>query len=73
MTTSWASSTDVSNRESVSSSSTNRNEQRKPVNEHSRSSSEGSLFSDSDNQNDESNTSALIDQERRPTFLMPTL
>ncbi len=73
MTTSWASSTDASNRESVSSSSTNRNEQRKTVNEHSRSSSEGSLFSDSDNQQDESNTSALIDQERRPTFLMPTL
>jgi len=73
MTTSWASSTDVSNHESVSSSSTDKNEQRKIINEHSRSSSEGSLFSDSDNQQDESNRSALIDHERRPTFLMPTV
>jgi hypothetical protein len=73
MTTSWASSTDVSNHESISSSSTNKNEQRKIINEHSRSSSEGSLFSDSDNQNDQSNLSVLIDQERRPTFLMPTV
>ncbi len=73
MTTSWASSTDISNHESVSSSSTDKNEQRKIINEHSRSSSEGSLFSDSDNQQNESNISALIDQERRPTFLMPTV
>jgi hypothetical protein len=73
MTTSWASSTDVSNHESISSSSTDKNEQRKIINEHSRSSSEGSLFSDSDNQQDESNRSALIDHERRPTFLMPTV
>ncbi|UJR27386.1 hypothetical protein I4U23_008676 [Adineta vaga] len=35
MTTSWASSTDASNRESVSSSSTDQNEQRKILNEHS--------------------------------------
>jgi hypothetical protein len=74
MTTSWASSTDVSNHESVSSStSTNKNEQRKIINEHSRSSSEGSLFSDSDNQQNQSNISVLIDQERRPTFLMPNV
>ena len=73
MTTSWASSTDASNRESVSSSSTDKNEQRRIVHEHSRSSSEGSLFSDSDNQPDESNLSVLIDQERRATFLMPTV
>ena len=75
MTTSWASSTDASNRESVSSSSTNQNEQRKILNEHSRSSSEGSLFSDSEQQPNPSpsNQSSLIDQERRPTFLMPTV
>ncbi len=73
MTTSWASSTDASNRESVSSSSTDKNDQRKIINEHSRSSSEGSLFSDSDNQHDELNISSLIDQERRPTFLMPSV
>jgi hypothetical protein len=73
MTTSWASSTDASNRESVSSSSTDKNDQRKMIDEHSRSSSEGSIFSDSDHQQDELNTSALIDQERRPTFLMPTV
>jgi hypothetical protein len=47
MTTSWASSTDASNRESVSSSSTDKNDQRKMIDEHSRSSSEGSIFSDS--------------------------
>jgi hypothetical protein len=73
MTTSWASSTDGSNRESASSSSTDKNDQRKIIKEHSRSSSEGSLFSDSDNQHDESNILSLIDQERRPTFLMPTV
>ncbi|CAF1602833.1 unnamed protein product [Adineta steineri] len=75
MTTSWASSTDDSNRESVPSSSSppiDRKEQRKIIHENSRSSSEGSLFSDSDNQQNESNLSVLIDQERRPTFLMPT-
>ncbi|CAF0808808.1 unnamed protein product [Rotaria sordida] len=76
MTTSWASSTDGSNRESTSSSSsaTHNNEQRKMINQHSRSSSEGSLFSDSDNQQDESNISVLNgDHERRPTFLMPNI
>lgn len=73
MTTSWTSSTDSSNRESISSSITNTNEQRKRFDEHSRSSSEGSLFSNSDRQQDELNTSALNDDERRPTFLMPNV
>jgi hypothetical protein len=74
MTTSWASSTDASNHDSVSSStSTDKNEQRKMINDHSRSSSEGSLFSDSDLQQDQSNMPVLIDKERRPTFLMPTV
>ena len=75
MTTSWASSIDISNHESVisSSSSTDKNEQRKIIHEHSRSSSEGSLFSNSDLQHDESNRLALINQERRPTFLMPNI
>ena len=73
MTTSWASSTDVSNHDSISSSSTNKDVPRKKIDEHSRSSSEGSLFSDSDNQPNEVHPSSLIDQERRPTFLMPTV
>ncbi|CAF0972228.1 unnamed protein product [Rotaria magnacalcarata] len=73
MTTSWASSTDASNHESISSSITDKNEQRKRTQEHSRSSSEGSLFSDSDNEQHELNNSSLNDNERRPTFLMPTV
>lgn len=72
MTTSWASSSDVSNAESVSSSSTDKNELGHIIPDHSRSSSEGSLFSDSDIQQDQSNRSVLLDQERRPSFLMPT-
>ena len=72
MTTSWASSTDVSNPESVSSSSTDKNEHGHIIPDHSRSSSEGSLFSDSDIQQDSSNRSVLFEQERRPSFLMPT-
>ena len=76
LTTSWESSPDVSRHESTSSSSSSsasKDEQRKIIPEHSRSSSEGSLFSDSDNQQDESNISTQLDQERRPTFLMPTV
>ncbi|CAF1586972.1 unnamed protein product, partial [Rotaria sordida] len=57
-----------------SSTATHNNEQRKMINQHSRASSEGSLFSDSDNQQDESNISVLNgDHERRPTFLMPNI
>jgi hypothetical protein len=73
MTTSWSSSTEASNRESVSSSSTDKNEQRKANNEQICSSSEGSIFSDSDHQQDESNTSPLVNFERGPSFLIPNV
>lgn len=74
MTTSWASSTDASHPQSVSSSSlTDKNEQRKILDKDNCSSSEGSIFSDTENAQDESNLSTLLDHERRPTFLMPTV
>jgi hypothetical protein len=74
MTTSWASSADDHHHsESSSSSSTNQN---RPDDKPDQSSSEGSLFSDSDHQLQQeeiSNTSALVQFERGPSFLMPNV
>ncbi len=72
MTTSWESSTDDHNDENIS-SSTDKNEYE---DKHDQISSEDSLFSDSDiqqQQEEKSNTSALVQFERGPSFLMPTL
>ena len=75
MITSWASSIDGNNPESISSSSTDKNEPTKSIHEQIHSSSEGSIFSDSDiqQQQDESNTSPLVNFERRPSFLIPNV
>lgn len=75
MITSWTSSADTSNRHSISSSSstTDKNEDRQILNKPNCSSSEGSIFSDSGNQFDESTFMSILDNERRPTFLMPTV
>jgi len=60
MTTSWASSTDDNNTEK----SNNKQEQ---------TSSDGSIFSDADRQQqEEHNTSPLVNFERGPSFLIPT-
>lgn len=64
MTTSWASSTDDNNHENISSSST---DHRKSINKQNHSSSEGSIFSDSDIQQ----SPPLVNFERGPSFLMP--
>jgi hypothetical protein len=74
MTTSWASSTDDHHAESISSSSST--DKNIHGNKQVQSSSEGSLFSDSDIQlqkqqeEEVSNTSALVQFERGPSFLM---
>ncbi|CAF5096118.1 unnamed protein product, partial [Rotaria magnacalcarata] len=74
MTTSWISSIDDNNHESVSSSSTDKYEFEKLNQKQNHSSSEGSIFSDSDVQQlDEFNGSTSVNFERAPTFLIPNL
>jgi hypothetical protein len=74
MTTSWSSSTDDNNPKSSSSSSTDKNQHGKSIHKQNHLSSEGSLFSDSDiQQQEESNTSPLVNFERGPSFLIPNV
>ncbi|CAF4337427.1 unnamed protein product [Rotaria socialis] len=74
MTTSWISSIDDNNHESASSSSTDKYEFGKSNQKQNHSSSEGSIFSDSDvQQSDDINGSASVNFERAPTFLIPNL
>ncbi|CAF2978106.1 unnamed protein product [Rotaria sp. Silwood2] len=74
MTTSWTSSMDDNNRENVSSSSTDKYNHEKTNHKQNHSSSEGSVFSDSNvQQQDEANESTLINFERGPTFLIPNV
>ncbi len=72
MTTSWASSTDDNNHERISSSSTDHG---KSINKQNHSSSEGSIFSDSDIQQEEESHKSppLVNFERGPSFLMPNV
>ncbi|CAF3415717.1 unnamed protein product [Rotaria sp. Silwood1] len=74
MTTSWISSMDDNNHENVSSSSTDKYKHEKSISKQNHSSSEGSIFSDSDiQQQDETNGSTLINFERGPSFLIPNV
>ncbi len=76
MITSWTSSIDGNNPESISSSSIDKNQHGKSIHEQEHSSSEGSIFSDSDiqqQQQDESTTSPLVNFERGPSFLIPNV
>jgi hypothetical protein len=74
MTTSWSSSTDDNNHENISSSSTGKNEHGKSIHKQDHLSSEGSIFSDSDiQQQEESNTSPLVNFERGPSFFIPNV
>ncbi len=75
MITSWTSSIDGNNPESISSSSTDNHEHGKLLHEQEHLSSEGSIFSDSDiqQQQDESNTLPSVNFERRPSFLIPNV
>jgi hypothetical protein len=71
MTTSWASSIDNNKHGSISSSSTDKNEHEKSID----SSSEGSIFSDSDihQKEEESHKLPLVNFERGPSFLIPNV
>ncbi|CAF4042280.1 unnamed protein product, partial [Rotaria sordida] len=74
MTTSWTSSMDDNNHENISSSSIDKYKHEKSIHKQNRSSSEGSIFSDSDvQQQDETNGSTLINFERGPSFLIPNV
>lgn len=69
MTTSWSSSNDDNNHQSISSSSTDKNSNEKSINN-----SEGSIFSDSDiQQQEELNAASLVNFERGPSFLIPNV
>ncbi len=69
MTTSWSNSIDDQHHQSISSSSsTDKDQHVKTID----SSSEGSIFSDIDHQqNEESNKLSLVQFERGPSFLIP--
>ncbi|CAF1452257.1 unnamed protein product [Adineta steineri] len=75
MITSWTSSSDDTNPESISTSAAADKNQHEKINiEQEHLSSEGSIFSDSDiQQQDETNTSPSVNFERGPSFFTPNV